>query len=147
MSLMSWGPLVFEVFPLNYDNVDHAEATDWARKEIAGAAIYREWVGEDDEEMHVRGKVFPLWLARHNQPSGKGALEVMSAMRRAGHSDLLVRGDGYVLGWFVITRMSRRHTLIAADGVGQQIDFEAVFNRVPVPEQDDYFPLLYQLIT
>jgi hypothetical protein len=47
--LYSWGMLQFEVHPLNVHEVDHSTATDWAKKEIAGAAIYREWVGENDE--------------------------------------------------------------------------------------------------
>ena len=139
MTLMQWGPLQFEVTPLNFHEYDHSTATDWARKEIAGAPYYREWVGEGEEEVFLRGRVFPHSLG------GLSHLNVMDSMRQAGHADQLVRGDGEVLGWFIITNLQRGHKFIGADGVGQQIDFEALFVRVPAPDSTNYFPGLYQL--
>lgn len=59
VTLMQWSALQFRVWPLNIHEVDHQTATDWARKEIAGAPLFREWVGENDEELHLRGRVFP----------------------------------------------------------------------------------------
>ena len=58
--LFQWGALQFDITPFNVHEADQMTATDWARKEIAGAAIYREWVGEGDEEITLRGRVFPI---------------------------------------------------------------------------------------
>src|ERR1700674_3777942 len=55
--LMSWGPVVFQVWPLNYHEMQHETETDWARKQIVGAAIYREWVGENDEIRTIHGRI------------------------------------------------------------------------------------------
>jgi phage protein U len=138
-TLYSWGTVQFEVHPLNVHEVDHSTATDWAKKEIAGAAIYREWVGENDEELFFRGRLFPYRIG------GLENIEAVEAMRRGGMAEMLVRGDGRVLGWYVIERMVRQHTFLAPDGVGQVIHFEAIFVRVPVPAADEEFAKIWRM--
>lgn len=146
--LYQFGLIQFQIYPLNVGEVTHMTQTDWARKEIAGSAIFREWVGEGDEEISLRGKVFPLWLAQHqslkqtpgeNRDSGMGHLDLLDEYRRYGTSHLLMRGDGVKLGWFVIERLSRGHSHLDDRGVGQQIDFDATFQRVPVPDNSLYY--------
>ena len=162
--LFQWGPIQFQVYPFNVNQMSHATGADWAKKEIAGAAMYREWVGENDEAITLKGKVFPHFFARHERkrgithgtlsnaasrdpvsglltenaggfPSAGGLihLDVLDNMRRLGQSHILMRGDGWHYGWFVIETLSRGHSLIAMDGVGQMIEFEALFQRVPIP--------------
>lgn len=149
-SLFNWGPIQFEIFPVSVNEVNHTTGTDWARKEIAGAPMYREWVGEGDEEIQLRGRLYPHFYAQHakmrNQQSSGGVreLELMDNMRRLGQAHVLMRGDGWHFGWFVIERLSRAHTFLARDGIGQQINFEAGFVRVPVPfGNDGYFPAIW----
>jgi len=171
--LFQWGPVQFQVFPLSVNDYAHHTASDWAKKEIAGAALYREWVGEGEEQITVKGRVFPHYFARMmrrsvdpstnkrrniNQPvMGPGAemdpesmmlrehrggfpssgglmhLDVLDNMRRLGQAHILIRGDGWHFGWFIIESLNRAHSHIHRDGVGQQIDFEASFQRVPIP--------------
>ena len=140
LALFEWGPLQFEVYPLNVQEYDHQTDTDWARKEIAGAPVYREWVGENDELLSMRGRVFP------HRIGGLSELEVLEAMRAQGLANLMQRGDGYVLGWFVLEHLARVHDFLGADGVGQMINFEARFARVPMPDPALYFSQLYQII-
>lgn len=137
--LMSWGHVSFEVWPLNFDEMDHETASDWAQKEIAGAAIYREWVGENDETRYLRGKLFPYRIG------GMAEIEIMDAWRRAGFANLLTGGDGRNLGWFVCEKLVRNHTYISSEGIGQQIAFEAVMTRVPVPSAAEYFPNIWMM--
>lgn len=158
-TLMTWGTIPFEVYPLNMSEMNHMTETDWSKKEIAGAASYREWVGENDEQIHIMGKVFPHYFARqtrqranwregNNSSGGLGHLDVLDNMRRLGQAHALMRGDGWHFGWFVIERLTRGHTHIAADGIGQQIDFQASFQRVPVPDDPKaYFPAFWGAIT
>jgi phage protein U len=136
-ALMSWGPIIFQVWPLNYDSMDHETATDWAHKEIAGAAVYREWVGEEDETRLLRGSIFPYRIG------GMSQIEKFDQYRRGGIANLLVGGDGRNLGWFVCEKLSRQHTFISAEGIGQQIQFEASMARVPVPEPADFFAMIW----
>lgn len=164
--LFQWGPIQFQVFPFNLNQYSHATGADWAKKEIAGAAMYREWVGEGDEMITMKGKIFPHFFARKTRdrnirsaivgagpsmesttgllseqeaagglPSAGGLfhLDVIDNMRRMGQSHILMRGDGWHFGWFIIESLQRGHSLIAPDGVGQMIEFDAVFQRVPIP--------------
>lgn len=163
--LFQWGPIQFQVFPFNVDNMSHATAADWAKKEIAGAAMYREWVGENDEQITLKGKVFPHYFARKQRQRSIGDktsgfnpirdtrtgllleqvgdtqssgglyhLDVLDNMRRLGQAHILIRGDGWHFGWFIIETLHRGHSLLAVDGVGQMIEFEASFQRVPIPD-------------
>src|SRR5215831_20511470 len=77
--LMQWGPYIsFQVWPMNINEIDHTTETDFAHKEIAGAAIYREYVGENDEMIHLRGRLYPYRIG------GMTEMEAFEAARRAG---------------------------------------------------------------
>ncbi len=140
-TLMTWGAIQFQVHPLNFNEMDHETATSWAQKPIVGAAIYREWTGENDELRYVRGKLFPYRIG------GMTEIEVLDMYRRGGIPNLLVGGDGRALGWFVLEKLVRYHTWISAEGVGQRITFEAVFARVPVPDPAEYLPAIWGIAT
>jgi phage protein U len=138
-TLMQWGILQFQVWPLNFHEMDHETSSDWAHKEIAGAPIYREWVGENDEIRHLRGKLFPYRIG------GMTSIDMFEGLRRGGIAQMMVRGDGMVLGWFVCEKLVRNHTFMSTEGVGKQISFEAVFARVPVPASDMAYNSTWQL--
>jgi len=137
-TLMSWGPITFNVFPLNIHEYDHHTATDWAEKEIAGTMIFREWVGEDDETIELRGRIFP-----HHKIGGWPQLERFEAWRRAAMAHQLARsglGGHDVIGWFVCEELHRGHEYLGPDGIGSQVEFEARFARVPIGDPHWYFP-------
>ena len=87
--MYSWGPLQFKIWPLNIHEFDHETDTDWAQKEIAGSAIFREWVGENDENLYFRGKLFPYRIG------GMAEMELMEATRRRGIALALIRATGH----------------------------------------------------
>ena len=112
-TLFAWGPVMFEVFPLNVHETDHETGTDWAHKEIAGAPIYREWVGENDELYHLRGRIFPYRIG------GMRDLERLDSCRRSGVVNALLRvNPGEMMGWFEMERLVRSHTWLTTQGVG-----------------------------
>lgn len=143
--LFEWGPIQFQVFPLNAHEMDHLTQTDWSRKEIAGAAIHREWVGEGDEEIHLRGRLFPQFMRIHRQPSGLNEINLLDAYRRLGEAHALIRGDGWKFGWFVIERLTRGHVALDDTGIGKQINFEATFQRVPTPDPTGYYRSVHDI--
>ena len=61
----------------------------------------------------------------------------MEATRRKGIAQAMIRSgaeQGTHLGWYVIEKLVRSHKFLSSEGVGQVIEFEAVFTRVPVPD-------------
>lgn len=142
-TLMQWGPIQFQTWPVNIHEYDHETATDWAHKEIAGAAIYREWVGENDEILYFRGRLFPYRIG------GLADIQQFDNLRRNGIALQMLRGGaarGEVLGWFVCEKLIRAHTWLSVEGIGQVISFEAVFARVPTPEPATYVSQIWKVM-
>ena len=130
--MYQWGRTIqFAVWPMNVHEFDHETATDWAQKQIAGAAIYREWVGENDEHIYFRGRLYPTRMEGAEED-----INVFDTCRRTGLAQLLVRGDGRVLGWFVCEKLVRAHTFLDWRGYGQQVAFEALLARIPAPSAE-----------
>ena len=77
--------------------------------------------------IHIQGRLFPYRIG------GMAMIDVFESQRRAGAANLLMRGDGKNLGWYVCEKLVRTHHYISFEGVGQQIDFQAALARVPVP--------------
>lgn len=136
--LYSWGTIQFLVQPLNMHEADHETGTDWAQKEVVGSAIYREWVGENDEQLYIRGRVFPYRIG------GFDELQQFEDERRAYNAHPLLRGDGSKLGWFVCEKLVRAHTFLSGEGIGQQVAFEAVMVRVPMPDPASYITQVWK---
>jgi phage protein U len=142
VTLMQWGPIQFQIFPLNLDRYDHFTGSDFARKDVLEAPPRREWVGEKDEEISVHGRVFPLNLG------GFGHLEALDQARGTGLSHALVRGGGnfmQALGWFVVEELRRGHEHLSPDGVGRVIEFQARFARVDIPRGAEYYNSIFQI--
>lgn len=137
-NLFSWGNIQFELQPFNIHEYDHETASDWAQKQIAGAPVYREWVGENDEIISFRGRVFPYRIG------GMGQLEMWEAARLQGFANMLVRGDGIIMGWFVCEKLVRAHTYLSSEGVGQQIAFETTLARIPTAGMPGYVNQIFQ---
>jgi len=72
-------------------------------------------------------------VGKEQSAGGLYHLDVLDNMRRLGQAHILMRGDGWHYGWYIIETLHRGHTFLAQDGIGQQIEFEAAFQRVPIP--------------
>jgi uncharacterized protein len=144
VTLCQWGIIQFRVFPLNFNELDHRTGTSWAKKEVVEAPPLREWTGEDDEEIRIRGKVFPYRIGGFTQ------LEAFDNERRAGRPHALVRGGaegGRSLGWFICDSLNRKHDYIGSEGVGRQINFEATFFRGDIPSDPENYLSSFQQLT
>lgn len=130
--LMSWGQLLFDVVEHNIHEYDQVTQSDFARKDVAGAPPPREWTGEGDDELYLRGRVFPIRLG------GLTEQGVLDQMRRSGAAHPMIRGgntvgSGAMLGWYICQQYVRNSTFLDERGRGKKIEFEGVFIRVPTP--------------
>ena len=112
------GPLQFEVAPLNVHEISHDLGADFAAKDVIGAQRSREFSGVSDEQIRFAGRLFPQRLG------GLGELETLKQMSISGEPYLLMRGDGLVMGWFLIEKLSYRSSHLDAQGVGRMIEFD-----------------------
>jgi uncharacterized protein len=137
--LLQLGPLQFSIAPMNAHELSRTASTDFAKKEVVGRRKIYEHMGEGDDERTIKGKLFPF------KTGGLGALELMHQIRESGAPQLLVRGDGMVMGWFVITKIIEEHKFLSVDGVGQQIDVAVSIERADSPGAIAAFTSLFGL--
>lgn len=121
------GPVTVDVFPFNASEVERDGATDYAKKELLGRLPGREYVGEGDETLTLKGQVLPTKIG------GLGEIEALHGLRRAGQQLIVLRGDGLLLGWFAIENVKESHEHLAANGVGQVVKHEIKLVRVDPP--------------
>jgi len=138
-TLFQVGPLQFEIDPLNAHAVDRSASTEFAKKDVIGRRQVYEHTGEGIDKLSIHGRLFPLKLG------GLGVLSLAHSIREQGAAQMVVRGDGLVLGWFVITDISEAHTYLSADGVGQLIEVTVDIERADKPSQQEYFSQLMNL--
>jgi phage protein U len=151
--LMSWGPLQFDVVRTNIHEWGRATSADWAKHEVLGAPIQKEFTGPGDDELVLRGRVFPMFIRMHFQgPQQAGAnpglteLELIQTYQDAGVPQMMVRGDGVVMGWYVLERFNQDHSFLDPQGRGKIVGFEAHFSRFPgKPQPEGFFQSLFSL--
>ena len=138
--LLQMGPLQFDLAPLNMHEFSRKADADFAKKDIIGRPPVYEWIGDGEDVRTIRGRLFPFKLG------GRGALALADAIRRSGAPQMVVRGDGSVLGWFIITSINEREENLAANGVGQLIGVDIEIKRADAPTAAGYFASLFGLL-
>ncbi len=138
--LYALGPLTFTVAPFNADEVDRTSSADFAEKQLLGQRKGHEFVGEGEEKIVLRGSLFPETLG------GLDGLAVLDALRSSGTPQMLLRGDGVDLGWFLIERVHGNNKHLNREGVGKKIDFTIELVRDDPPSAADYLATLFSIL-
>lgn len=134
--LMQIGPVTAEIYPYNIHEVSRDTGADHVEKPVMGARPPLEFVGESVGEFNLASRLFPLKLG------GTGDLDKLQRHRKSGKPLYLVRGDGRVLGWHVITDMGEVHTYLDGQGVGQKIEVDVTLRQSQGPGQGSYFSII-----
>lgn len=138
--LYALGPLTFTVAPFNANEIDRSTAADFAKKQLLGRRKGNEFVGEGDEQITMHGTLFPETLG------GLDGLDVLDVMRSAGVAQMLVRGDGRPMGWFLIERVRETGRHLDAKGVARQIEFSIELIRDDAPSAEDFLATLFTIL-
>lgn len=137
---MAYGPVSFEVFPVNPQSTERTTEASWVDKQVVGRRPPLEFTGDGAEEFTIEAKLFPLKFG------GMSSLSVLDAMRASGIPHFLVRGDGTPLGWFCLTHTREKATYIAPNGVGQIIEVDLQMKRADAPGAAGYMAALMSLL-
>lgn len=134
--LMTLGPIQFEVHPFNATDYEHGHEAGFAEKPVIGARPPLEWVGEGPETWTLHARLFP------HKFGGLGDLKRLFQARASGRPQYLMRGDGALMGWVVIEKVTERSTFLDAKGIGRVIDVDIHVKRSATPSNGSYFSLL-----
>jgi len=127
ITLLSIGPLVFDLV-VNADRILDEGEEDFARPDVIGRRRPFGHAGPGSEGLTISGTLFPERLG------GIEAIDVLKTLKSAGVAQLVIRGDGRVMGWYRILGYSADHGHLNARGVGRRIDVEVRLERDEAPE-------------
>ena len=134
--LMMIGPVRLKIAPFNVTEYSQTRETAFVAKPVLGGREPLEYVGEGPATVNVTGKLFP------EKFGGLSSLEVLNAARASGIQQWLMRGDGGMMGWVVIERVTERSSYLDRNGVGKMIDVEIGLRRVGIPLAATFFSAL-----
>ena len=134
--LMMIGPVRLKIAPFNVTEYSQTRETAFVAKPVLGGREPLEYVGEGPATVNVTGKLFP------EKFGGLSSLEVLNAARASGIQQWLMRGDGGMMGWVVIERVTERSSYLDRNGVGKMIDVDIGLRRVGIPLSATFFSAL-----
>ncbi|WP_336800673.1 phage tail protein [Kaistia sp. MMO-174] len=121
-ALMALGPHVFEVLPLNYQELERTTEAIWASVPRLGARPARQFVGYGDDILRISGVLFPEALG------GRSAFEAIRATQAAADPVALVgfgtASVGRVWGRVIILSVHDRQESIGGNGAGEILNYE-----------------------
>ncbi len=118
------GSVLFEVAPVNLHEVSREYGHDHAAKDVIGAMKPMEAMGPSTGSVSLSGKL----ITHRFGAGGFGALQAMAA---AGDPQMLMRGDGAALGWFVVEKVKEKHTYLGPTGFGRIVEFDIELKQSP----------------
>ncbi|WP_336488276.1 phage tail protein [Methylobacterium nigriterrae] len=145
---MLWqvGPLTISRRPYNIEEWSREASASWAKKELLGRRPEREFTGEGEETLTLKGTLHPF---NRNAIGGLSSIELAHSLRRSGQAVFVTRGDGTVYGFFAIESVQERHAEIGphTGGVGQKIEHELKLVPVGQPGTGQATDMLSALIS
>ena len=118
------GPLTLDTFPFSVDKVEHEAETDFAKHELVGRRRDYEPVGEGEETLDLSGEFLPFRIG------GLDQFALAHALRESAEPQFVMRGDGEVLGWYLLTKVKSGHEHIMPNGVGFVVKHSLHLERV-----------------
>ncbi len=123
--------MLFQLGPITIDSPSGLNATgtmrefggDFAVKPVVGAQQPREFVGPSDGRIQIVGKLFPFGAARAGMPTGLPEIDLLESMSASGEPQILVRGDGTNLGYWLIEKVNVSTQNLSSTGIGRDIDY------------------------
>lgn len=131
--LGQFGPITFEIQPVNFDETSRETTAGFVEKPVMGRRQPLEFVGDEGEAFKINVKLFPFHFGGMNE------LGMLDTVRKTGVAQILIRGDGEILGWYNLTSLTERQTNIGAGGVGRKIEVEMSLKRCDPPNAASYF--------
>lgn len=130
MTLFVLGSVALEIAPLNATGMSSDGEYPFAEHQVLGAAPVYDAMGEGSRTRTFKGVTFP---EHDGFTGGDTAIETLEQARRSGSPQHLMRGDGLVFGWFLISSLSQTHESFAYNGRPHQVTFEVKLTQCDAP--------------
>lgn len=122
--LFQIGPLTLDTIPFAAETFSRNAGADLAVKPVMGGLQPREFMGEADDSITISGQLLPTRLG------GLTELDLAYSLSTSGTKVPLMRGDGRMLGWYVIEKVSEQHKDLTRFGVGFVVRYTLTLTKV-----------------
>lgn len=123
--LYALGLFAFDMPTLLFSDLERDRSWRHPETEVFGALPSSQYVGPGPETINLSGMLIPEVCGSYS------SIEKIAAMADTGDAYPLLRGDGKVLGNYVIRRLNERHANLIDTGQARSIDFGIELARVP----------------
>lgn len=121
--LMCYGLFVFSVHTAPFDSVQRSTEWRWPSNNRTGGEPAYQFVGRGEDQITLNGVPMPAYTG------GPSSLNMLREMAERGEPYLLMRGDGKVLGYWLIASLNETASELIFDGNAQKIEFQLTLKR------------------
>jgi len=129
MPLLALGPHVFEIAPLNFQEIERQTEAKWASIARFGGRPGRQFVGYGDDPVTISGLIYP------DEMGGRGAYEAVRATQAAARAVMMIgwatESAARVWGRVAILTVTDTQSIISRTGQGRKLEF--AIEVAPVP--------------
>ena len=119
--MMALGAFRFSLSTAAYQDFERNNEYRWASVDRIGARPAKQWIGEGEQTISLRGTIYPGFIAQRN---GLGQLPAMREQAGLGLPLMLVSGSGRVFGLHCITSIREGQKTFFSDGTPRAIEFD-----------------------
>jgi len=117
------GPFPFQLATAPYETWERDTQQEWAENPRTGKRASLQHVGPGSDIITLEGTLVPEFTG------GRSNLDKLRLMMDEGESWPYIDGEGYVLGFWIVTRVKEKHEFMFEDGAPRKIDFSVELKR------------------
>ncbi len=122
MPMLKLGSFGFQLDTAAYQSLQRKAAWNWSEHQRLGSTPDLHFTGREADTIQLTGVVFPLLYRAHS-------LELLESIADKTEPQLLVSGTGDVLGQWVVTGVSQKHTTFTKEGIPHKTEFTLEMKR------------------
>ena len=134
--MMALGYFVFHLKTTPYQQMQRSQVLDWAANNRVGRRDAMQFLGPGDETIALSGLLVP------EISGGRISLAILRTMADLGDAWILLGGDGYYYGLYIIESVDETGSEFFPGGAPRKIEFSVNLRKV----DDDRTDLLGSLI-
>ena len=130
MALLALGPHVFEIAPLNFQEIERQTEAKWATIPRFGGRPGRQFTGYGEDPVTISGLLFP------DEMGGRDDYEAIRTTQAAATPVMLVgwatTSAARIYGRVAILKVTDTQSIISSEGYGRKLAFD--IEVAPVPD-------------
>jgi len=125
--MMILGQFVFKLHTTPYQQKQQNTPQRWANNNRIGNRPAYQYLGPGEDTMTLSGALYP------ELTGGKSSLKKLHDMARTGKPYIMMDGEGFMQGWWIIDSIQQTDSVFFVDGKPRKIDFTISLKQTDTP--------------